>query len=114
MERSWVYASRKTFNLPFCHHTIDIDLEHSSIRWLRMEAMRKDEIEIAAALRPFDIACGRIGFRMGMRMIIDHIAIVRINIIVNTYNVGFADNREIIRMFGSISGRIIFYDLTVN
>src|SRR5579875_1215285 len=46
-------------------------------------------------------------------MIIDHITIITIDIIINAYQVGLGDNREIIRLVGGIGGRIVLDDQAI-
>src|ERR1051326_7032919 len=47
-------------------------------------------------------------------MVIDHIAIVGIDIIINTHDIGLADDGEIIGMLGGIGGGIVLDGYAVN
>src|SRR5450631_232427 len=45
-----------------------------------------------------------------MGVVIDHVAVVGINIIINTYDIGFTDNGEVIGKLGSVGGWIVLND----
>src|SRR5258708_4375745 len=97
----------ENFNFSFGYGTIRVYAEYAYIWGFWIEAVRENDIEIATTLRPFNVTSGWVSLRFWMGMIINHIAIILINIIINAYHIGFADNREIIGELGGIRRWII-------
>src|SRR5579863_720202 len=46
-----------------------------------------------------------------MRMIVDHLTIILIDIVVDAHEVCLSDNREVVWMLSSISSRVMLHDL---
>jgi hypothetical protein len=76
--------------------------------------MGKYDVEVAAMLSPLDVPRGRIGFRVGVRVIIDHLTVVGVDVIENTHQIGLSNNREVVWMQGSIGGWIVLHYLAAN
>ena len=74
------------------HLTIAINRKHSGIWWFRVVPVGKYDVEVAAMFGPFSVTWGRIGFGVRMGMVIDHLAVVGVDVIKNTHEVGLGNN----------------------
>src|SRR5579884_3277350 len=77
---------------PSLHHLgVPINRKYSGIGRFRIMPMGKYEVEVAAMLSPLSVAGGRIGFGVRMGMVIDHLAIVGVDIVKNTHEVSLGN-----------------------
>jgi len=68
----------------------------------------EDNVVEFIALGPIFVPAGGIGFAPGVRVIIDHLAIIHVDIVVDAQQFFWIDNGEIIGMLGGVSGRVVF------
>src|SRR5258706_5238429 len=75
--------------------------------------MGENNVEELIAFGPIFIAPRRISLGLGMGVIINHFAVILVDILKDTQQIGLAYNGEIIGMFGGVSGRVVLNYPTV-
>src|SRR6266516_27504 len=95
---------------PLDYFSGGIDSKDASIGRVGIMAVREQQVKVATALRAFFVARRGIGFGSGVRMIVDHVAVVRVDVVIDAHDIGLADNREIVRLLSGVGGRIVFDD----
>src|SRR6266446_4276182 len=96
------------------HALIFMNQKHPGIRGLRVVLVGKNDVVELIISGELNIATRRVGFRSGVRVVVGIIlAIVFIDIVEDTPQIFWSNDREIVRVFSSISGRVVLHYLTV-
>src|SRR6266516_169767 len=84
-----------------------VNPENSGIGRFGIELVGEDNIVEPISFSPFLVSLRRIGFTLGVRVVVDHLAVILIDIFVHMQQIHWIDDGEIVRMFSGISGGIV-------
>src|SRR5258708_7406321 len=96
------------FNSTLDYRVILIDQEYPAIGGVGIVLVGENNVVEFIALGPIFVPAGGIGFAPGVRVIIDHLAIIHVDIVVDAQQFFWINNGEIIGMLGGVGGRVVF------